>query len=145
MNGETAAENPACPGNINSFALTLSFNHSFFHSSIHIFSGCNIDFLILLHGNYYCYDLPGALNKPLRERLGLSQEAFVYPLNLLYAVYSVPNTVLPLVGGWLLDRFGVRRILHVLAALVCVGQAVFALGIERASIAVMLVGRLLFG
>ena len=99
----------------------------------------------IIFGNYYCYDLPGALNKPLRERLGLSQEAFVYPLNLLYAVYSVPNTVLPLVGGWLLDRFGVRRILHVLAALVCVGQAVFALGIERASIAVMLVGRLLFG
>jgi len=48
--------------------------------------------------------------------------------NVLYQVYSLPNVILPLFGGLLLDRFGVRRITLLLSIIVCVGQAVFAVG-----------------
>lgn len=46
-------------------------------------------------GNYYCYDIPQALQSPLREKLGITTEQ----TQLLYTVYSIPNTFLPFFGG----------------------------------------------
>ncbi|KAJ3016088.1 UNVERIFIED_CONTAM: hypothetical protein HDU68_012436 [Siphonaria sp. JEL0065] len=67
-----------------------------------------------------------------------------YELNLLYVVYSLPNTVLPYFGGVLVDRLGMQVFL-VYSTLGCLGQLVFALGIHWKSIGIALVGRFLFG
>ena len=58
-----------------------------------------------LMGSYFCYDNPA----PLKSRLiappfDLSDLQF----NELYSIYSFPNMVLPIIGGVLMDKLGVR-------------------------------------
>jgi MFS family permease len=76
-------------------------------------------------------------------------ETFDFLMNQLYSVYSYPNVVLPFVGGFLADRFGVATANTIYAGLVMTGQAVFAVGLSltnlRMSWGVMLAGRVVFG
>ena len=44
----------------------------------------------------------------------------------LYSVYSLPNIVLPLVGGMIVDRWGVAKSLCLFTLLILLGQAIFA-------------------
>ena len=44
----------------------------------------------------------------------------------LYSVYSFPNIVLPLVGGIIVDRWGVAKSLCLFTLLILLGQAIFA-------------------
>ena len=46
-------------------------------------------------GSYYCYDIPGTMKDQMQAVLGLND----FQQNMLYSVYSFPNTVLPLFGG----------------------------------------------
>ncbi len=65
---------------------------------------------------------------------------------LLYSLYSWPNVILSVFGGFLLDRvFGIRIGTVVFSALIVLGQVIFALGGFVNSFAVMLVGRFVFG
>ena len=65
---------------------------------------------------------------------------------LLYSLYSWPNVVLSVFGGFLLDRvFGVRLGAIIFSILVCAGQLVFALGAYFNSFITMLAGRFIFG
>ena len=65
---------------------------------------------------------------------------------LLYSLYSWPNVVLSVFGGFLLDRvFGIRLGTIIFSVLVCVGQLVFALGGFVDSFIVMAAGRFIFG
>ncbi|KAL2915235.1 hypothetical protein HK105_205100 [Polyrhizophydium stewartii] len=99
----------------------------------------------LLFGNYYAYDNPAALNRPLCEFLGHDYDTWQYELNLLYAVYSFPNMLLPFFGGQMVDRFSPQSVLLVLSAAVCIGQTLFSLGVSLKSFGLMLAGRVLFG
>lgn len=76
-------------------------------------------------------------------------DKFSLNFNLLYSVYSFPNTVLPFFGGILSDRLGVRLMSVIFAGIITVGQAIFALGLtlsdEATSWYVMFVGRTVFG
>ncbi|KAI9231226.1 MAG: major facilitator superfamily domain-containing protein, partial [Podila humilis] len=103
-------------------------------------SGC-----LVLFGNYYAYDNPAALNKPLQQHLGLSDDEYAYILNLLYTVYSVPNIVLPWISGYIADRLGHRRILIWVSVIVVLGHMIVCLGVERRNVPVMIVGRVVFG
>ena len=58
----------------------------------------------LLMANYFCYDNPGPIEKTLEIDLGITQTKY----SLLYSVYSYPNIILPIFGGYLLDLVGVR-------------------------------------
>ncbi|KAI8601480.1 major facilitator superfamily domain-containing protein [Dissophora ornata] len=100
---------------------------------------------LLLFGNYYCYDIPAALNVQLQEWLGTDYATHQYHLNLLYSVYSLPNIVLPLLGGFLIDRLSASRMLILFSLCVCAGQGIFAIGVSLKSIWVMILGRLIFG
>ncbi|KAK3816442.1 MAG: major facilitator superfamily domain-containing protein, partial [Benniella sp.] len=100
---------------------------------------------LLLLGNYYCYDIPGALNVQLREWLGTDYAAHQYYLNLLYSVYSLPNIVLPLMGGVLIDHLSASKMLLIFSLFVCGGQGIFAIGVSTKSIWTMILGRLIFG
>ena len=60
-----------------------------------------------LMGSYYCYDNPAALASYLEDT---TQPWYLTSrqVNVLYSVYSLPNTVLPLLGGILLDKIGIK-------------------------------------
>ncbi|MBB5204788.1 MFS family permease [Inhella inkyongensis] len=89
-------------------------------------------------GNYYVYDSIGPVADLLQQQRGFSDTQ----VGLLNAIYSLPNVVLILVGGILVDRFGAAR-MTVLTAGVCLLGAL--LTAFSPSFEVMAAGRLLFG
>ena len=98
---------------------------------------------LIVFGNYYAYDLPAAFNLQLEPYLGTKNYQFY--LQAFYAVYSIPNVVLPFFGGIITDYVGIPRMLTSLALLVTAGQIVFTIGLTLKSTVVMLTGRLLLG
>ena len=63
----------------------------------------------------------------------------------LYSVYSLPNIVLPLVGGMIVDRWGVAKSLCLFTLLILLGQAIFAAACSAGWLNGMLLGRTFFG
>ncbi|KAF9291300.1 hypothetical protein BGZ88_006946 [Linnemannia elongata] len=100
---------------------------------------------LVLFGNYYAFDNPAALNQPLQEYMGMSDDTYAYFLNILYTSYSLPNIVLPWLGGYASDVFGHRRLLILLSSIVAFGHFVVCLGVERRNVPAMVLGRVLFG
>jgi MFS family permease len=92
-------------------------------------------------GSYYCYDIPGTLIKQMHQQYNTT----VFQQNMYYSVYSFPNTVLPLFGGFFVDRWGTNLSLFVFTFLITAGQAVFALGASLGTYWIMVAGRILFG
>lgn len=76
---------------------------------------------MLMMGSYYCYDNPAALYKNLQDRFYF-EDKFDYYFDLLYSVYSLPNIVLPMAGGLLVDRLGVNFALNLFACAILIGQ-----------------------
>ncbi len=56
-------------------------------------------------GNFYVYDSIGPVADLLQRERGFSDTQIGW----LNAIYSLPNVVLLLVGGWMVDRFGAGR------------------------------------
>ncbi len=77
-------------------------------------------------GSDYIHDMPQVLIDPMQDPtiLNLSTSQF----NMLYSIYSIPNIVIPLLGGVLIDKFGLRTILMVTTSLIAVGQIISWLG-----------------
>ena len=99
---------------------------------------------LLMIGNYYCYDNPAALYSQLAAEFAGTPH-FDFYFDGLYSVYSLPNIVLPLAGGVIVDRWGVVRSLHLFTLLILLGQVVFAAACSAGSLQGMLLGRALFG
>ncbi|RKO87372.1 major facilitator superfamily domain-containing protein, partial [Blyttiomyces helicus] len=96
-------------------------------------------------GNYYCYDMPGAMSDPLQIWLDKPTDDFLLLLNVFYTAYALPNVIMPLIAGILIDRIGTRYIIVMLTSLVVSGQALFAVGVTLRSITLMMAGRALLG
>ena len=91
-----------------------------------------------MFGNYYAYDSVAPVADALQRLLGFSDTQ----LGTLNAIYSLPNVIMVLVGGVIVDRFG-TRLSTLLFALVClVGAVLTALS---PLFPVMAAGRLIFG
>ena len=75
----------------------------------------------LLMGSYYCYDNPGGCYKNLASWFW-DEDKFDYYFDMLYSVYSLPNIVLTMVGGVLVDRTGVCFSISLFAGLILIGQ-----------------------
>jgi MFS family permease len=89
-------------------------------------------------GNFYVYDSIG----PVADLLQRQRDFSDTQIGTLNAVYNLPNIVLILLGGILVDRFGAARML-VWTGLIClVGTALAA---WSPSFGGMTTGRLLFG
>jgi MFS family permease len=86
----------------------------------------------------YLYDCVGPLAKLLSAQLGYSNA----DIGLLQAVCSLPNLVMVLIGGIIIDRIGERRSLAIFAWLCLAGAVVTALSPR---LGVMVSGRLLYG
>lgn len=63
----------------------------------------------------------------------------------MYSVYSLPNVILPIVGGFLIFKFGYRVMFLVFGFAVLLGQLIFSIGCSVKSIPLMLGGRIIFG
>lgn len=99
----------------------------------------------LLFGNYYCYDLPGAMNVQFKEYLGHSDELWNIELNALYTSYSFPNLIMPVVGGMLVDMLGPSKMLLIFSLFVCGGMGLFSIGVASKTYWMMALGRAFFG
>lgn len=63
----------------------------------------------------------------------------------MYTIYSLPNAILPLIGGVLNDKLGYRCMTLVFMGLILLGQSVITLGLRFESFEAMIFGRFLFG
>ena len=91
-----------------------------------------------MFGNYYIYDSISPLADVLKQQLGFSDS----DIGLLNAIYSIPNIIMVLVGGIIIDRIG-TRISTALFALLCLLGA--AVTVASGQLEVMATGRLIFG
>ena len=66
-------------------------------------------------GNYYVYDSIGPVAELLSRQLGFSDTQ----LGTLNAVYSLPNILMVLVGGVLVDRYSARIVTLISLASAC--------------------------
>lgn len=66
---------------------------------------------------------------------------------MLYTVYSFPNIILPVVGGYLIDAIGIRKGVFLFSFILIIGQAICTLSIMDSfnSYPLMVVGRVVFG
>jgi len=93
---------------------------------------------LTMFGNYYVYDCIGPIADLLTKQLGFSDSN----IGLLQAIYSIPNVFMVLIGGYIVDRIGVRKALLIFGALCFLGSVVTVLS---PTLAVMAAGRLIFG
>jgi len=110
---------------------------AFLHRVVALLMMCLLGF-----GSYFCFDNPGALQTDIKQSMNITTAQFAN----LYSWYSWPNVVLPVVGGFLMDRvLGIRFGTMLFAFIICVGQAVFSLGGFLDQLWVMEIGRFVFG
>jgi len=93
---------------------------------------------IALFGNYYVYDSIAPVADLLQRQLDFSDTQ----LGTLNAIYSLPNIVMVLIGGVLVDRYGAGSVTFWTAVICLAGAVATALGSE---FWLMATGRLLFG
>ncbi len=93
---------------------------------------------VAMFGNYYIYDAISPLADVLKLQLGFSDS----DIGLLQAIYSIPNIVMVLLGGIIIDRIGTKKSTTLFAALCLLGALVT---MSTGSLTVMATGRLMFG
>src|ERR1700751_5338985 len=93
---------------------------------------------LTMFGNYYVYDCIAPIADLLAKQLGFSD----LNIGLLQAIYSIPNVVMVLVGGYIVDRIGTRKAIFIFGTLCFIGALVTSLS---AALGVMAAGRLIFG
>ncbi|OMJ68155.1 hypothetical protein SteCoe_34476 [Stentor coeruleus] len=96
---------------------------------------------VLCLGSYFIYDNPAALQTQLQHTLGIDSIKY----NLFYSVYSFPNIIIPILGGYLVDRIGNRNCNIVFTLLILLGQALFTFSVIIDNYPMALAGRCLFG
>ena len=93
---------------------------------------------VVNYGNFYVYDSIGPIADLLQRQRGFSDTQ----IGLLNAIYSLPNVVLILVGGVLVDRFGAGLMMVLTGGIMLLGAALTAFSPDFGWMAA---GRLLFG
>lgn len=93
---------------------------------------------LAMFGSYYAYDALSPLADVLKQQLRFSDES----IGFLQAIYSFPNIFTVVIGGLIIDRFGLRKSLLLFGILSLIGPAITA---SSGTLAVMAAGRLIFG
>ena len=77
---------------------------------------------------YFWYDTPNSLSNLLKTKIVHDKESENgIKYNMLYSVYSYPNIILPIVGGLIIDKFGIHFASIMLTAFTVAGQCIFAI------------------
>lgn len=87
----------------------------------------------------FCFDIPSALHDQIRGYFENTKYSahFEYYFESTYICYSMPNIVLPVIGGALADRFGYRQAVILCAVLVSLGQFIMYVGFLRSDFILM--------
>src|SRR6202030_3396261 len=93
---------------------------------------------LAMFGNYYVYDALSPLADVLKQQLGFSDSN----IGFLQAIYSFPNIFTVVIGGFLIDRIGLRRALMIFGILCFIGPVITAVS---GHLPLMATGRLIFG
>src|ERR1700689_3870470 len=93
---------------------------------------------LAMFGSYYAYDALSPLADVLKQQLGFSD----LNIGFLQAMYSFPNIFMVVIGGFIIDRIGLRKSLMIFGVLCFVGPAITA---ASAHLSIMATGRLIFG
>jgi MFS family permease len=93
---------------------------------------------LAMFGNYYVYDCIAPIADLLTKQLGFSDSN----IGLLQAIYSIPNVVMVVIGGYIVDRIGTRKALFIFGVLCFAGAGVTCLS---GKLVAMASGRLIFG
>jgi len=93
---------------------------------------------LTMFGNYYVYDCIAPIADVLTKQLGFSDSN----IGLLQAIYSIPNVIMVLIGGYIVDRIGTRKAIFIFGALCFFGAGITCLS---GILGVMAAGRLIFG
>ncbi len=93
---------------------------------------------LAMFGNYYIYDSIAPVADILKTQLSFSD----LHIGWLNSIYSIPNLIMVLIGGIIIDRIGTRKSTMIFSALCVVGAAVTA---ASSDFHVMASGRLIFG
>jgi len=93
---------------------------------------------LAMFGNYYVYDCISPLADVLAAQLGFSDSN----IGLLQAIYSIPNVVMVLIGGIIIDRIGTKKSTLLFGVICFLGAVVTAL---TPNLYIMAAGRLIFG
>lgn len=93
---------------------------------------------LAIFGAYYAYDAVSPIADFIMKGMGISRAQY----GLLFSFYYLPNFVMVLVGGILLDKIGIRKAGSLFAALCAIGVFMTAAG---HTFPLMLAGRLVYG
>lgn len=93
---------------------------------------------LAMFGNYYIYDSISPLADLLSKQLNFSDS----DIGLLQGIYSVPNVIMVLIGGLIIDKIGTRISTFIFTVLCLVGAIITA---SFNDLTMMAVGRLIFG
>jgi MFS family permease len=100
-----------------------------------------------MFGNYYVYDCIAPIADLLSKQLNFSDKN----IGLLQGIYSVPNVIMVLIGGVIVDRIGTRKSIFLFGVLCLIGAVVPAYPdaispiLHVSTLWVMAAGRLIFG
>jgi MFS family permease len=93
---------------------------------------------IVVFGAYYAFDAISPIASYIIQGMGITRAQY----GLLFSYYSLPNFIMALLGGILLDRIGIRKAGNLFVALCALGVLLTAAG---PSFSIMLLGRFIFG
>jgi MFS family permease len=93
---------------------------------------------LAMFGSYYVYDALSPLADVLKEQLHFTD----LDLGFLQAIYSFPNIFTVVIGGFIIDRLGLRKALMIFGVLSFIGPAIT---VATGHLPVMATGRLIFG
>jgi MFS family permease len=93
---------------------------------------------LVIFGVYYAYDVLSPIADFIMKGINISRAQY----GLLFSFYYLPNFIMVLIGGILLDRIGIRKAGTLFAALCAIGVLLTAV---TKIFPVMLLGRLVYG
>ncbi len=112
-------------------------------------------------GGYYSFDFPSVLHNQLyrhftandgastqpttTEQENLIRDNFELEFNLLFSLYSLPNMLLPLIGGVFIDKVGNSKVMLVTSTLVLIGNLILTTASYLRNMSLFLFGRFIFG
>jgi len=93
---------------------------------------------IVVFGAYYAFDAISPIASYIIKGMAITRAQY----GLLFSFYSLPNFIMVLLGGILLDKIGIRKAGNLFVTLCAIGVLLTAAG---SSFSIMLLGRFIFG
>ncbi|CAD8053468.1 unnamed protein product [Paramecium primaurelia] len=102
---------------------------------------------VALFGNMFIFDQPALLKEQIMQTYSpiYGEHLTSFYFSFMYSFYSIPNIILPLVGGFMSDIFGYRKMSIIFMFFVILGQGFLYFGSSVGNFKYMIMGRFMFG